>query len=488
MDKEKLQKVLKIIGYIICAAMFVAGGILMFMIARLQILPVNYMLVGALVLVILTVGFVFAQRWFVSGIITKILAVLLTVVMVIGSIYVNFTQKKLEEMTGIKTKVDSIQIYVMVDDPAQNIMDAKDYNFGILSTLDRENTDAVLRESGDEVGQELKTTEYDSALALVRGLYDQEVGAIVLNSAYEGFVTETEGFDDFESRVKSISFKDIVSQVETSQGADDDLYNGDSVFTVYVSGVDTPGKPEQNHNSDVNILLTVNMDTRQILMISTPRDYYVPLSISGGQKDKLTHAGMYGIDVSADTLGMLYGVKVDDYVKVNFTGFENIIDALDGVNVYSEYSFESYGHYYQQGYNQLNGEEALVFARTRHAFSDGDRQRGRNQMAVIEAVVNDLATSDMLKNYKQVLDEISENIVTSMSYDEISNLVMFQLDDMKPWDIQSYSVNGYDSMATTYSGGAQELYVMEPDMSTVDQAKQYLADMYAGKTIKVAVE
>ncbi|MGN0152191.1 MAG: LCP family protein [Wujia sp.] len=488
MDKEKLQKVLKIIGYIICAAMFVAGGILMFMIARLQILPVNYMLVGALVLVILTVGFVFAQRWFVSGIITKILAVLLTVVMVIGSIYVNFTQKKLEEMTGIKTKVDSIQIYVMVDDPAQNIMDAKDYNFGILSTLDRENTDAVLRESGDEVGQELKTTEYDSALALVRGLYDQEVGAIVLNSAYEGFVTETEGFDDFKSRVKSISFKDIVSQVETSQGADDDLYNGDSVFTVYVSGVDTPGKPEQNHNSDVNILLTVNMDTRQILMISTPRDYYVPLSISGGQKDKLTHAGMYGIDVSADTLGMLYGVKVDDYVKVNFTGFENIIDALDGVNVYSEYSFESYGHYYQQGYNQLNGEEALVFARTRHAFSDGDRQRGRNQMAVIEAVVNDLATSDMLKNYKQVLDEISENIVTSMSYDEISNLVMFQLDDMKPWDIQSYSVNGYDSMATTYSGGAQELYVMEPDMSTVDQAKQYLADMYAGKTIKVAVE
>lgn len=468
--------------------MFVAGGILMFMIARLQILPVNYMLVGALVLVILTVGFVFAQRWFVSGIITKILAVLLTVVMVIGSIYVNFTQKKLEEMTGIKTKVDSIQIYVMVDDPAQNIMDAKDYNFGILSTLDRENTDAVLRESGDEVGQELKTTEYDSALALVRGLYDQEVGAIVLNSAYEGFVTETEGFDDFKSRVKSISFKDIVSQVETSQGADDDLYNGDSVFTVYVSGVDTPGKPEQNHNSDVNILLTVNMDTRQILMISTPRDYYVPLSISGGQKDKLTHAGMYGIDVSADTLGMLYGVKVDDYVKVNFTGFENIIDALDGVNVYSEYSFESYGHYYQQGYNQLNGEEALVFARTRHAFSDGDRQRGRNQMAVIEAVVNDLATSDMLKNYKQVLDEISENIVTSMSYDEISNLVMFQLDDMKPWDIQSYSVNGYDSMATTYSGGAQELYVMEPDMSTVDQAKQYLADMYAGKTIKVAVE
>lgn len=488
MNKEKITKILKIVGYVICGLMFASGLALMFFFARLRIFPVIYMLIAAFALVVITVGFVFAQRWLTGGIITKVMAVALAAVMVVGCMYVNYTYKKLEAMTGITTKVDSIQIYVLIDDPAQNIKDAKDYQFGILSTLDRENTDTVLTETQAEVGQELKTSEFDNALELVTGLYEGKVRAIILNSAYEGFITETEGFSDFRSRVKSISYKDIVSDVEESQAEEHYLYSGDSVFTLYVSGVDTPGKPEQNHNSDVNILLTVNMDTRQILMISTPRDYYVPLSISNGKADKLTHAGMYGIDVSADTLGMLYGVKIDNYVKVNFTGFENIIDALDGVNVYSEYEFESYGHYYKQGYNQLDGESALVFARTRHAFLDGDRQRGKNQMAVIKAVIDDMATSDMLKNYREVLNEISQNMVTSMSYDEIADLAMFQLSDMRGWDVQSFSVNGYDGEETTYSGGSQALYVMIPDESTVEQAKQYLKDMYAGKRITVVTE
>lgn len=488
MDNKRFTKKLKAAGYILSGIMFAAGLALMFLVARLRIFPVLYMIVGAVVLAVITVGFVLAQRWNVPGIITKVISILLIAVMVMGCVYVNYTYKKLGEMTGINTKIDNIQIYVLADDPAENVMDAKDYTFGILSTLDRENTDIVLADTSTEVGQELNTQEYENALELVSGLYEKKAGAIVLNSAYEGFITETEGYQDFKSRVKSISYKDIESEVNDTLDSEDYLYSGDSVFTIFISGVDTPGKPEQNHNSDVNILLTVNLDTRQILMISTPRDYYVPLSISDGKADKLTHAGMYGIDVSADTLSMLYGVKIDDYVKVNFTGFEHIIDALGGVNVYSEYAFESYGYSYKQGYNHLDGEAALVFARTRHAFLDGDRQRGKNQMAVIKAIINDMATSDMLKNYTEVLDEISNNIVTSMTYDEIAELVKFQLSDMKGWDIQSYSVNGTDGMAETYSGGSQELYVMIPDEATVEQAKQYLTDMYAGRTITVTEE
>lgn len=488
MNTKKLTDILRIVGYVICGIMFVAGLVLMFMVARLKVLPVIYMIVAAFVLVVLTVGFVFAQRWNIGGLITKVISILLIVIMVIGSIYVNYTYKKLAEMTGVTTQIDNIQIYVLIDDPANDINDAKDYQFGILSKLDRENTDEILSEMEGEVGKELARTEYDSALALATALYEGDVRAIVLNSAYEGFITETPGYEDFKSKVKSIAFKDIESEVKAAENTEDYINSEDRVFTIYISGVDTPGKPEQNHNSDVNILLTANLDTRQILMISTPRDYYVPLSISDGQADKLTHAGMYGVDVSKETLAMLYGVNVDNYVKVNFTGFENIIDALDGVNVYSDYSFYSNGYSYTQGYNQLDGAAALVFARERHAFSDGDRQRGRNQMAVIKAVINDMATSDMLKNYKEVLNEISSNIVTSMSYDDISELVKFQLEDMKAWDIQTFSVNGYDSMATTYSGGSQELYVMVPDESTIDKAREYLADMYAGKTIHVETE
>ena len=130
----------------------------------------------------------------------------------------------------------------------------------------------------------------------------------------------------------------------------------------------------------------------------------------------------------------------------------------------------------------------MIFARQRKMFSDGDRQRGKNQMAVIKAVIEDLASSDMLKNYKSVLDEISDSMVTSVSYDEISDLAQFQLADMKPWDIQTYSVNGSDSMNVTYSGGSEMLYVMVPNQDTVNQAKQYIKDMYDNKKITVTEE
>lgn len=482
--ETRLLKTLKIIGYILCTLMFISGAVFVGFLAKLKMLPESYMLIGSFVFVLITFLFYIAQRNVTAGLITKVIAVGAICIFIIGCNYVHYSYKKLNEMTGVKTKIDSIQVYVLKEDPAEDVMDAKDYDFGILHVLDRENTDTVIGEIQDEVGQPILAQEYEAATDLVAGLYSQNVQAIILNTAYEGFITETEGFEDFESRVRSISFKDIVTELEGSVDNEDEAVK-DDVFTIYISGVDVGGKPENNSNSDVNILLTVNKNTRQILMINTPRDYYVPLSVSNGVCDKLTHAGIYGTDVSADTLGLLYDVNVDGYVKVNFTGFEQIIDALNGVNVYSDYAFSAHGYSFQQGYNQLDGKGALIFARQRKMFSDGDRQRGKNQMAVIKAVIEDLASSDMLANYKDVLDEISDSMITSVSYDEISDLAQFQLSDMKPWDIQTYSVNGSDSMNVTYSGGSQMLYVMVPNQDTVDQAKQYIRDMYDNKKITV---
>lgn len=482
--ETKLLKALKVIGYILCTLMFVAGAVFLGFLAKLKMIPVKYLLIGAFAFVVVTFLFYIAQRNVTAGLITKVIAIGAICVFILGCNYAQYSYKKLNKMTGVKTKIDSIQVYVLKDDPAENVIDAKDYDFGILEILDRENTDKVVKEIQEEVEQSLFIQQYETATGLVRGLYDGEVGAIILNAAYEGFITETEGFEDFRERVRSISFKDIVTEIESSFDDSEQAVKED-VFTIYISGVDVGGKPENNSNSDVNILMTVNKNTRQILLINTPRDFYVPLSISNGARDKLTHAGIYGTDVSADTLGMLYGVKVDGYVKVNFTGFEKIIDALHGVNVYSDYAFSAHGYSFQQGYNQLDGKGALIFARQRKMFSDGDRQRGKNQMAVIKAVIEDLASSDMLKNYKSVLDEISESMITSVSYDEISDLAQFQLDDMKPWDIQTYSVNGSDSMNVTYSGGSEMLYVMVPNQDTVDQAKKYIKDMYEDKKITV---
>lgn len=483
---NKTKKTLKVIGYVICAILLVAIIVTAVVVNKLNVLPLPLLVILILIGLVVTGIFTLCQRWVIPGIITKVLSIATTIVLALACVYMNVTYDALAKMTGVSTQISNIHVYVLVDDPAQSLEATKDYQFGILRALDRENTDKVVTGINRDLNKDISISEYDNVLTLVDALYNGETKAIILNSAYISFITGTEGYEDFESRIRLVSSQEIVEEVKPKDKDKDKVeeYEGDEVIAVYISGNDCEGVPEVNGNSDVNIILVANLKTRQILLVSTPRDFYVPLSISNGQKDKLTHAGVYGIDVSVETLEMLYEVDINDYVKVNFTGFIEIVDALGGVNVYSEYDFYTENIHYNVGYNQLNGYEALMFARNRGAFSDGDRQRGKNQMAVIEAIIKEMATSDMLKNYGDVLEAISGSMITSMSYEEISNLVKFQLNNMQSWEVLKYSVNGYDSANTTYSLGGTA-YVMEPDYDTVEQAKEYIKQMYEGKKITV---
>lgn len=496
MKNKDLKRIMMYSGWIICLVQLLISIILEVMIIKMNLLPLKYVFFIGIALVIIDVIFAVTQKWLIPGIVTKGISVILCVVMVVGCLYVNATDSTISKITGVTTKIDNINVYVLKEDKANKIVDAKDYKFGILTELDRANTDTVVKEWDEELGKKIDTAEYDGVTDLVDSLYNHDVQAIILNTAYIGVITEQEGFEDFNSKVKSISYKDIESQVKSEDSTKGEnetedpykeyqnyLYNGDDVFTIYVSGIDTTGSPSVNRNSDVNILMTVNTNTRQILMISTPRDFYVPLSISNGVKDKLTHAGCYGIDVSVNTLEMLYGVNIDHYIKVNFSGFKKIINALDGIDVYSEYAFSAgEGFSYVKGINYLNGDDALAFARARHAFASGDRQRGKNQMAVIEAVINKMVSSSMLINYTSVLSALSDSMVTNMSYDEISDLVKMQLSNMSEWDIVRYSVDGTGDNQLTYSLNFKT-YVMVPNQSTVDRAKSFLADIYNNKVV-----
>lgn len=482
--KEIARIILMCIGFAICAVQLVLGIVLTVQVKKLNVLPAGLLVGIIVVFILITVWLVVMQKWLIPGIVAKIISIMLIVGISLASTYVKATSDALARMTGITTQIDNVHVYVLNDAMAETIEDAKDYNFGILETLDRENTDSYVSDIESQIGQTLVITEYSDIFTLARALYNRDVQAIILNQAYISILAGQEEFADFEEKTKSIDSKKIVSEVEETIN-DEYLYAGEDVFTIYISGIDTTGSPEENHNSDVNILLTANLETRQILMISTPRDYYVPLSISNGVNDKLTHAGGYGIDVSVDTLAMLYEVNINDYIKVNFTGFTDIIDELGGVNVYSDYEFSIEGHYFQQGYNMLNGEEALFFARARKSFIDGDRQRGRNQMAVIEAIIDKAVSSEMLQNYTEVLDAVADSMITSMTQDEITDLVQFQLNDMRGWDIVTYDVNGYDGAGVTYSGGSQELYVMIPDEASLAQAREYLRQIYAGQRVVI---
>ena len=259
-------------------------------------------------------------------------------------------------------------------------------------------------------------------------------------------------------------------------------------FVVYLSGVDTRGELTEKARSDVNILAVVNPATKRVALINTPRDYYVDLA-GTSSKDKLTHAGLYGVETSMATLGNLYGVNVEHYIRINFAGFISIIDAVGGVDVYSDQAFTSVGSpgYYDpttfaEGWNHLDGKSALAFARERHAFASGDIQRGINQMKVIDAMVNKLKSPTVLMSFSKLMDAVSDCFVTSLSQEQISALVRMQLSDLANWDIQSYSVTGSSGKSSQcYSAKGQSLYVMKPDESSVAQAKELIASVLGGE-------
>ena len=259
-------------------------------------------------------------------------------------------------------------------------------------------------------------------------------------------------------------------------------------FVVYLSGVDNRGELTEKARSDVNILAVVNPKTKRVALINTPRDYYVDLA-GTDSKDKLTHAGLYGVETSMATLGNLYGINVEHYIRINFAGFINIIDAIGGVDVYSDQAFTSVGSpgYYDpttfaEGWNHLDGKSALAFARERHAFASGDIQRGINQMKVIDAMVNKLKSPALLMGFSKLMDAAADCFVTSLSQDQITALVRMQLSDLASWDIQSCSVTGASGKSSKcYSAKGQSLYVMKPDENSVNEAKALIASVLDGE-------
>ena len=452
------------------------------------------MLLVFLLLVYLLVRKARKKIRFIIGV---VLSVLILAVLGTGSLYIYKTVSALDTITGVNKDVTKINVYVKEDDPAQKLADASGYTFGILSELDRDNTDQALQQMYYELGSDVQTNEYSGLSELADSLNNGTTGAIILNQAYLDVLDEMDNYSSFSSQLREIASLQVETVVqrktpqvteatgsttETSDNSSADAAVTDEVYTIYVSGIDTRGEMTASSRSDVNIILTVNTRTKQILMISTPRDYFVPLSISNGVPDKLTHAGIYGVNVSMDTLNMLYDININYYFRLNFAGFEKIIDALGGITVNSDYEFDSQntkGYHFNKGENHLNGEQALVFTRERYAFKEGDRQRGRDQMAVIQGVVDKATQPAFLKNYLSVMDSLDGCFETNVPYDIIASLVRRQLDEGGSWQVLSYSADGTGDTQKPYSM-SQKAYVMIPDQTTVDKAKTLMKKVREG--------
>ena len=293
-----------------------------------------------------------------------------------------------------------------------------------------------------------------------------------LDEEIEEFGTKTKVLDTITVKSKN---KTKAKKVEVTKQS----------FNIYVSGIDTYGKIGSVSRSDVNMIITVNPTTHQMLLTSIPRDYYVQLHGTTGLKDKLTHAGIYGVDKSITTLEDLFGVDINYYFRVNFSTLIKVVDTIGGIDIYSDKAFIPYTDHsvrIKLGNQHLNGKQALAFSRERYAYREGDRHRVQNQQTVITAIMNKMLSSKtLISKYDSLLNTFEGSFQTNMSTNELTSIIKRQLDKMPNWSIINQSVNGTDSSNFTYSAPSQKAYVMEPDMNTVKAASEKIKEVYNAK-------
>ncbi len=455
---------------LIFVAIQIAVAVMLFVkVGDIQVVPGTYLALGAAVVAVIDLILVLVSRNKVSTIVTSVISVLLTVAMLAGYVVVHKLDSTLNNIsTGEKYETIQVSVLVLKDDTAQSLSDLAGTTVGSLK--DDDGVSDVQEKINEAVSTAVTYTDYMDQASLADALLNQSARAIIMNQAYVDVLDELEGYEGFADKVRALYTLEVKIPIKDDTSTSDSTKDG--TFLVYVSGIDTYGSVNVKSRSDVNILAAVNTKTGTVQLINTPRDYFVAFPEKNNAKDKLTHAGIYGIDCSISTLEQLYGQKIDYYVRMNFSGFEGIIDAMGGVDVESDYAFSVDGYSYVKGTNHLNGAQALRFARERHSFSEGDVQRGKNQMAVITAVIKKAASADTLKNFNSIMNQLSGTFQTNMPTETMYSLVSKQLSSGTSWNVESYTVTGTGSMSTeTYSMPGRNLYVMIPDQTTVDQAK-----------------
>lgn len=470
------------IGKIMAIIQIVLSVVFMAVLFMINVLPMKYMAIVFGILLFLDMFSLGSQFTRSAHVIGKIDCILMCILLILGNVYLIRTNATLFSITNNTYKVDRIAIAVLNSDPAQTIEDAAGYTFGAQVIGGSDKVEQAIDQITKELGQDLYYENYEDPYAMVQNLYDGNIQAIIYNTAYDSSFTER--FPSFSQDVRELKHIEIKTEVQNISGDKKDVTK--VPFTVFISGIDTEGSISTTSRSDVNMLVTVNPTTHQILMTSIPRDYYVQLpGISGEYYDKLTHAGLYGADCSMNTLSQLFGIDIDYYAKVNFTTLRDMVNALGGVDLDSRYEFTTIsGEYFVEGMNYgVDGSSALAFARERYNLPNGDNDRVINQQIVLKAIINKCMSPAILTGYMGIMDSLSDSFETSLSQQQISSLVRMQLDQGSGWEILSSRVVGTGDENTCYSSGDNLLYVMVPDYSSVETVAGFINRMKSGETL-----
>lgn len=474
MKKNKKNNKNKLNGFrkYLAISLGVISIIVLWLVYFINVLPMEYFIVLCFLLLIIDVIVIALLLSFgtIKNILGGFFSLLLIVTMIVGINYELNTLDFFKQFGFNEYKTENYGIYVLKSSNYENIVDLENKSIGHLDLKKYAGLNKMVDKITNKI--EFKSKTYDDIHSMVSDLIGEKIEGIILEEAQVEILKE-ENYNEYEL-LKSIYGDAIELSIKKNKSNIDitkDSYN------IYISGIDTYGNITNVSRSDVNILATVNPLKKEILLTNIPRDYYVKLH-SFNEYDKLTHAGIYGIDESISTIEDLLDTKINYYVKVNFTSLIDIVDALDGIVVNSNYSFTTVdGYSFKKGTNYLDGKEALSFARERKAFKEGDRIRGENQQLILTSIINKATSTKIITNYTEILKAVKGKFITNIKDEEITKLIKMQFSDGKAWNIKSISVNGVDSYDYVYSYKKNKLYVMRPIQETVDNAKGKIKDV-----------
>ena len=475
--RARSGKVKRSINIALLTIYVLLGGFLLFLIFRHNILAFRYLNVITATVVILVA--LASLLLIIYRKAEKFTIFFLTLAILMSS--VSFFA--LQQFVGFTSHINSTSNYSEYSMSVVVLKDSDVHNVTQLDSVtgptdtDNDNIQKLIADIKTSQSKELTVEQSTSYLAAYKSLVSGEAKAIVLNSVFENII-ESE-YPDYASKIRKIYTKNITKEVAAPK------VSKNKSFNVYVSGIDTYGPISSVSRSDVNILMTVNRDSKKILLTTTPRDSYVPIADGGNnQKDKLTHAGIYGVDSSIHTLENLYGVDINYYVRLNFTSFLKLIDLLGGVDVYNDQEFTAHtnGKFYPVGNVHLDSEQALGFVRERYSLADGDRDRGRNQQKVIVAIIQKLTSTEALKNYSDIIQGLQDSLQTNMPIETMIDLINTQLESGGSYKVNSQDLKGTGRMGLpSYAMPDSNLYMMEIDDSSLATAKSAIQDVMEGR-------
>ncbi|MEG0408636.1 MAG: LCP family protein [Bacilli bacterium] len=482
-----IQKVTK--WQVVLGIQLIASLVLIGFVFKLGALPILYAGILIIIVALLCIGTFFLmkpsknkQKGKVRSIIGKLVSLILSVLLLIGALYIAKGDSTLGSISGANTQTTRISVVVLKDSKYEKISDLKketvEYNPNNLEGTHDDKMDKALETLKKEEST-ITTKEVRNSSKLADNLYAKTTKAIYVNEAdyavfevnHEDFKSDTKIIYTFEVEEKT---KDLSKNVSVTKDS----------FVVYISGIDTYGKVSTVSRTDVNMIVTVNPKTKQILMTSIPRDYYVTLA-NRGEKDKLTHSGLGGIENTIKTVENFMSIDINYYARVNFTSLIKMVDALGGVDVESIEAFGTGEYNFKKGTNHVNGKQALAFSRERYHVSGGDNGRVANQQRVLTAMIKKMMSPTIITNYSSVLNSIEGSFETNMESSDIKSLLQMQINDMASWTFVQKQLQETGKMMT---GGAympnHKLWYGIPVESSVAENKQAIQDVIAGKTVK----